>query len=146
MHHPSVAALRTTFLATAQAMFGPGHVWLVAQRDWRGALQLMVLNTYLAGSPYPGAHFRRHHGEAPGEPAGAYRLRLGGHQAREESRLRTGPTGIELEPLLCVSTWEHVYMWDYGPWGKMQYLERWWDRIDWRVVNSHWVGATAGGG
>ena len=194
----SLASLRTTMLHTAAAMFGPGFVWLVAQRHgYRSrrsgrTIELGVLNTYLAGSPHPGAHFRQQsedratmwtdvragetadahryrtaraarnegppEGDFGGPPSGAYGGHGGyGNGARRfstvaprgldlrnmEAAVRTGPAGIDLEVLLCVSTWEHVYMWDYGPWGKSAYLERWWDRIDWPKVNQHWVTASA---
>jgi Fe-Mn family superoxide dismutase len=39
-------------------------------------------------------------------------------------------------PLLCVNVWEHAYLIDYGVSGKADYLEKFWDNIDWNVVNS----------
>lgn len=42
--------------------------------------------------------------------------------------------GYSGQPILCVNTWEHAYLRDYGVGGKRAYLERWWDRIDWEVV------------
>lgn len=39
-------------------------------------------------------------------------------------------------PLLCVNVWEHAYVVDYGVTGKGDYLERFWDNIDWNVVNA----------
>ena len=172
-------------LHTAAAMFGPGFVWLVANcnplpRGGSGAssggssgtVTLSVLNTYIAGSPYPAAHFRRQSEDVAtaatdvrvGEWAGAYRERVRendgvdrdrapdlppaataygtanvGHQRYGRDGKAFGPTGADLAPLLCVSTWEHVYMWDYGPWGKEKYLEQWWDRVDWNKVQERWV-------
>lgn len=47
-------------IATANAMFGPGFVWLVARRGVDDILkpQLAILTTYNAGSPLPAAHYR----------------------------------------------------------------------------------------
>ncbi len=45
------------------------------------------------------------------------------------------PGGIELWPVLCLNTWEHVWLRDYGigqggMGGKVQYAEAWWDAIE----------------
>lgn len=45
------------------------------------------------------------------------------------------PGGVELEVLLGVSTWEHVWLLDHGVGGKRRYLEALWNRIDWGVVD-----------
>ena len=44
------------------------------------------------------------------------------------------PGGLEVVPLLCVNTWEHVWLRDHGVGGKREFLERWWDRINWEEV------------
>lgn len=44
------------------------------------------------------------------------------------------PGALDVQPILCVNTWEHAWMMDYGIAGKEEYLERWWDRINWDVV------------
>lgn len=49
------------------------------------------------------------------------------------------PGGVELEVLLGVSTWEHVWILDHGVDGKRRYLEAFWNRIDWDVVNKRAV-------
>jgi len=56
---------------------------------------------------------------------------MGAH-ARGGKRLTPG--GQEVEVLLGVNTWEHVWLRDYGVGGKREYLERWWDVVDWGVV------------
>jgi Fe-Mn family superoxide dismutase len=33
-----------------------------------------------------------------------------------------------------VNTWEHVWLQQYGIKGKRQFLEAWWDKIDWDIV------------
>ncbi|KAI9658842.1 MAG: hypothetical protein M1831_003868 [Alyxoria varia] len=81
----SLDTFKTTFLNTAAAMFGPGFVWLCLirnpsehhpntderrhppsyKRDFeteaasRSAIDFRILPTYLAGSPFPGAHARQ---------------------------------------------------------------------------------------
>lgn len=47
---------------------------------------------------------------------------------------RKAPGGALVEVLLGVSTWEHVWLRDYGFGGKRKFLEAWWDRIDWELV------------
>ena len=45
------------------------------------------------------------------------------------------PGGQDLEVLMCVSTWQHTWLRDYGFDGKRRYLESWWRMIDWENVN-----------
>jgi Fe-Mn family superoxide dismutase len=141
----SIETLRKEFIATANAMFGPGFVWLVKSKDGKFAL----LNTYIAGSPYAGAHFRRQNrdlnteADAPKTPADAARqqalnaLPISNSVGAHGSFSATGkiaPGGVDVIPVLCVNTWEHVYLADWGVMQKKAYLEAWWDRIDWNVV------------
>jgi superoxide dismutase len=51
----SYDTLRTEMIETADAMFGPGFVWIVKDQE---AGKMKLLCTYLAGSPYPLAHLR----------------------------------------------------------------------------------------
>ena len=117
-------------------MFGPGFVWLVAKDSDRANLpgnpagKLAILCTYLAGSPYPAAHYRAQ----PHDMAAGYIGRNAG-----DPRKRVNVGGQDLTPLMCVSTWEHVYMRDFGPGAKAQYLEAWWKCIDWRTVEGNLV-------
>lgn len=143
----SVETLKRDFIATANAMFGPGFVWLVRTDDGIDRKRLALLTTYIAGSPYPGAHFRRQIRDLNTEmdlksPEEASRLRalsnmpiannVGIHGPR--SAPKDAPGGIGVIPLLCVNTWEHVYLADWGILGKKQFLEAWWDRIDWNII------------
>lgn len=129
-------SLRETFLASADAMFGPGFVWLVQTND--GRRQFRIMNTYIAGSPLSGAHYRRqshdlntHNPESYQElnPVGAF-----GSAARQEKRPQKPLGGVDVVPLLCVNTWEHVWLGDFGIKGKMEFLEAWWNKINWNVV------------
>jgi superoxide dismutase, Fe-Mn family len=122
-------------------MFGPGFVWLVRV----GPSDFRLLTTYLAGSPYPGAHWRRQGSD----------MNTLGHDGSarnyfknlEEGRRRKGPGndlppgGIQLEPLLCLNTWEHAWLLDWGVGlegrgGKMAFAESWWELIDWEQVSN----------
>jgi Fe-Mn family superoxide dismutase len=142
----SVETLRREFIATANAMFGPGFVWLVKTKEGKFSL----LTTYIAGSPYPGAHWRLQAKDMNTEPqadvanaADYYRQQamanmpivnaVGAH-GRFSSTAKIAPGGVDVNPILCVNTWQHVYMPDWGVLQKKQYLEAWWDRIDWNVV------------
>lgn len=123
-------------------MFGPGFVWLVKAKN--GSLK--ILSTYIAGSPYPAAHYRRQPVDMATETSGV----AGGENTDAISKLRTmnrvgsmgpysgskvlPPGGIEVQPILCVNTWEHVYIRDWGVGGKAGFLEAWWDRINWEEV------------
>ncbi|KAF7915756.1 uncharacterized protein EAE98_009367 [Botrytis deweyae] len=140
----SVDGLKREFVITASKMFGPGFVWLMKDRFDR----LSLMTTYLAGSPFPGAHHRRQPKDMNTESESVtdfYRQKLAappvntvgahGHLSKE----RKPPGGIEVTPILCVNTWEHVWIADYGMGtddigGKKVYVENWWNVIDWSVV------------
>lgn len=140
----SVETLRREFVVTASAMFGPGFVWLVklGARDAPGqANPFRLLTTYLAGSPYPGAHWRRQPVDrntvAAGTPAAGP---LSGTGAGVSAKA-AAPGGIDVTPVLCLNTWEHVWLRDYGLGvggygGKRQFVEEWWKAIDWEGVAS----------
>ena len=150
----SVESLKATFLATANAMFGPGFVWLVKNNNARESNpandpQLSILATYIAGSPLPGAHYRRQPVDMNTEnpqslteeaeksvsmlktTAGAF----GDFSGSVDSRTPLG--GANLDIMLGVCTWQHFWMGDFGIDGKMDYLSAWWDSIDWEVVEKN---------
>ncbi|OOF96123.1 hypothetical protein ASPCADRAFT_207486 [Aspergillus carbonarius ITEM 5010] len=142
----SVESLKLDFLATANAMFGPGFVWLAKNLDREGLMH--VFCTYNAGSPYPAAHARRQPVDmathTPDAPLGnQYAGAMGAYAANQKNM---APGALDVQPILCVNTWEHVWMMDYGIGGKAEYLERWWDRINWQVVfdNYNAVGPAKG--
>ncbi|KAI9724569.1 MAG: hypothetical protein M1812_000637 [Candelaria pacifica] len=140
----SIDTLRLEFLATAEAMFGPGFVWLVKETD---SAKFKILATYIAGSPYPGAHHRRQ----PVDMATQSPDTIGGLSGEDYARqtqvqntagqfgvfsgLAKRPLGgVLVQPVLCINTWEHVWMRDWGLGNKRGYLEAWWNVIDWKVV------------
>ncbi|KAM0721741.1 hypothetical protein Q7P37_002666 [Cladosporium fusiforme] len=144
----SIDTLRTTFLDTAAAMFAPGYVWLVWCKDadgpqgrsGKGAWR--ILATYAAGTPFPEAGYRAQGIDANNSSPGSYKdyqvansagafgtLSKGGREAA-----KIPPGGTSVAPVLCVSTWEHAYIYDFGLTGKRKYLSEWWDAIDWYRV------------
>ena len=156
----SIATLRTTMIDTADAMFGPGFVWLVLLRDQASANAnaFRILTTYNAGTPYPEAGYRQQGLDMNTETAAtfdAYRQAqplasvsapplnalgsFGPHSqaGRLAAMVPPGaPAGASLQPLLCVNTWSHVYMVNFGLTNKREYLERWWDVVDWGHVSN----------
>lgn len=50
------------------------------------------------------------------------------------SKKALAPGGVDLTPVLCINTWDHVYLPDYGIGAKKTYAECWWERINWDVV------------
>lgn len=134
----SMDTLRDTFLATAEAMFGPGFVWLVQVREAELS-NLRILPTYIAGSPLSGAHYRRQTADLNNHNADSYQAlnKVGtfGPSAGQNTAAAKKPLGgIDIAPLLCVNTWEHAWLRDYGVKGKSAYLRAWWDKIDWDMV------------
>ena len=129
----SPESLRKTFIATANGMFGPGFVWLVRRNNANmnaDEPEMSILTTYIAGSPLPGAHSRRQEQDlntAENNTAGIYGSLIGMDK-------KMAPGAADIEELLCVSTWQHVWLRDWGFGGKKQYLEAWWDSIDWDQV------------
>lgn len=134
----SIETLRREFVATATAMFGPGFVWLVQT----GPADFAILPTYLSGSPYPAAHWRRQDTDMNTTGAeGSAGPWLRNTQVRGmPSKKEGGPPGSgAVTPLLCVNTWEHVWLRDYGvgyggQGGKRAFVEAWWESVDWEAV------------
>lgn len=151
----SIETLRQELTATAVAMFGPGYVWVV-MNDRR---KFSIMTTYLAGTPYPEAHYRQQPVDMNTEDSSVSEAvkrmnrkpisnTAGTHGALSKSQ-NLAPGGGNFTPVLCINTWEHVYLMDYGAsWstrvnaegqeetveGKRQYVENWWNAIDWNVV------------
>lgn len=142
-------ALRAQLVDTASAMFGPGFVWLVKRRDdaFRKGKSLAVLATYNAGSPLHEAHYRRQSIDMNTLP-GTSLADVSGDLLRRQTEVQNSPGAfgyqqdkkppslLELQPLLCVNTWEHVWLPDWGVAGKDAYLDAWWARINWQAVDA----------
>ena len=59
----------------------------------------------------------------------------------KDSKIAYG--GADLDILLCVNTWQHVWLMDWGIGGKKQFLEAWWEAVDWNVVEERWHATTS---
>lgn len=159
----SLETLQRELLLTADGMFGPGFVWLVRQADAAGPQRFpyRVLATYHAGSPYPGAHWRRQfadmnnlagvsdrsgdvvrdwydrqnvaRGRRPLHGAAAAATGPGETAILTDPKRRP-PGGADLVPVLCVNTWEHAWLFDWGIGGRWNYLAAWWNAINWGKV------------
>lgn len=143
----SIETLRREFYATAMGMFGPGFVWLV--KNGRSS-DMRILVTYLAGTPYTAGHWRRQgvdmntHGLSSPDTVQAWldRTKAGAGAdtgGRFLQQSQTAPGGTDVIPLLCLNTWEHVWLRDYGigaggVGGKRQYIMNWWNTIDWAMI------------
>ncbi|KAI1660227.1 manganese and iron superoxide dismutase [Daldinia decipiens] len=145
----SIETLRLEFLVTAMAMFGPGFVWLVKNAQ---STELRILTTYLAGSPYTAAHWRRQgldmntQSISANSPTKSFLERSqaavgGDNGGRFVPQSLAAPGGTDVIPLLCLNTWEHAWLRDYGigaggVGGKRQFVENWWKVINWTNVES----------
>lgn len=114
-------------LATAEAIFGSGWVWLVLDMGKR----LRILCTYNAGSPYGQAHRRQ---ETDMNTTG--KLLRSDEYSVATARANKSYGAQEFIPLLNINCWEHAWIVDYGVRGKQKYLENLWDKIDWEKVDS----------
>ncbi|KAK4205336.1 putative mitochondrial SSU ribosomal protein S26 precursor [Triangularia verruculosa] len=171
----SLEALRELMVNTATAMFGPGFVWLVRTDRPLQKQGFRVLTTYLSGSPYPGAHWRKQSlntatdigvstekGLQAGKNYLEHSVMGAGRSASNFRKEDFAPGGVALEPVLCLNTWEHVWLFEYGfggapksvlsqtkaaaeggegegeaenaKSGKEVYAEKWWEHVDWNVV------------
>ena len=107
-------------------MFGPGFVWLVKSVE-SGTYH--ILATYLAGSPYLAAHYRRQSTDMSTYPDYPSSDRTYGSVGRYSSLVPEGTA--EVQPIFCVNTWEHVWLRDWGVADKEGFLNAWWEVIDW---------------
>ncbi|PHH61809.1 hypothetical protein CDD80_1435 [Ophiocordyceps camponoti-rufipedis] len=135
----SIETLRREFIFTAAAMFGPGFIWLVKYDFCR----YRILPTYIAGSPYPGAHWRRQPVDLNNAPPITEGMSYFNYDqdASKANVSNRPPGGVELEPLLCLNTWEQAWAYDFGyeldgHGGKINFTQAWWRYIDWEKVQS----------
>ncbi|KAL8775155.1 MAG: hypothetical protein Q9194_003854 [Teloschistes cf. exilis] len=120
------------------------------------ALDMNTANTGVVGDMSPYAYARMMKGELENKPAsddlkpyatGAGTGKpntapvysgsagsFGAHSKASREMPRRAPGGALVDVLLGISTWEHVWLRDWGVAGKGKFLEAWWDKIDWEVV------------
>lgn len=141
----SMETLQKTMINTADAMFGPGFVWLVQKAPEFNSLHrghgrtYALLTTYHAGSPYPGAHWRLQSTDMATQDEESVVNQVGsfGKLSKDkDAKVLLG--GFKrhdaIVPLLCINTWEHVWLHDYKVSEKRKYAANWWKRIDWDAV------------
>lgn len=153
----SIDTLKTTFLDTAAAMFAPGFVWLVWCQGLPSPLSnstrtggtsgtggsWRILTTYAAGTPFPEAGYRAQGIDANNSSPESYNNYqatnsvgfFGAMSKGGKESAKIPPGGTSVVPVLCVSTWEHSYIYNYG-YDKRTYLDRWWNAIDWYRVEA----------
>ena len=150
----SFDTLREEMIKTANAMFGPGFVWIT--KDVTVGM-MKLLTTYQAGTPFPAGHARRQPVDmntvttnvisgrqlTPSEHnrrLTEVQNRIGsfGPYSRAADSSSSLAPGVAMDsvPILCVKVWEHGWLYDYGigPRSKQLYLERWWESVDWDHV------------
>jgi Fe-Mn family superoxide dismutase len=156
----SVDNLKAEMIAAAYSMFGPGYVWLVRTKPHPAKQmndhdnQFRILTTYLAGSPLQGAHNRLQPVDMNSQNLAAVQAAGGAKGLTEaeflrqtqvqnsvgdmgttsRSRMSTAFGGVDVVPVLCVNTWQHAWMFDFTIDGKMEFLRRWWDLVNWEKV------------
>jgi len=155
----TMEAFRNTLLTTAEMVFGNAFVWVVMVNN----KDIKILVTYNAGTPYsnirrqpfdigtttPGTEDYTGIGTSRG---GIPQARLGERRNISDSNLdiidptnKFGGGGLfsggfdeeprkPLVPLMCVNVWQHAYMFDHGIEGKRNYLEAWFEAINWQAV------------
>ena len=141
----SVEVFKQEFLGRASAMFGPGYVWLV--KLGRHEKKLSILTTYLAGTPFAEAHNKLQsvdmntRGAESNDKVVKALFDITQGLRRQDDR-QTGLGGAIVTPLICVSTWQHIWLADYGVYsngiaGKDRYLNNWWRFADWSKAYNH---------
>ncbi|KOH01170.1 mitochondrial 37S ribosomal protein mS43 [Saccharomyces eubayanus] len=160
----SLMEFRALLLNSNLAISGDGFTWLVARRQLdkrtnhndmsNGDIEydkLFILNTYNAGTP-----FNVSTSGIMNELNNQY-TNLEKHRAKEEGKLndaeaaskhaktkfiyetqQKGFSGKEVSyiPLLAIDASPKAWLPDYGVFGKREYLERVWDSLEWRIVES----------
>jgi Fe-Mn family superoxide dismutase len=76
-------------------------------------------------------------GMSGGNMQGAYGVsnrNFGAFGPYSSPQAHLAPGAADVVPILCVNTWQHVWLRDWGVAGKEGFLEAWWRRINWEVV------------
>ena len=160
----SLVEFKTLLINSNLALAGDGFTWLVARRqlDKRTSHndmansdieydKLFILNTYNAGTPfnfstsgimnelnnqYTNLEKQRakEAGKVDGSDVAAKHTRTKFIYETQQK----GFSGKEVSyiPLLAIDASPKTWLTDYGVFGKREYLERIWDSIEWRIVES----------
>ncbi|CAN6674433.1 small ribosomal subunit protein mS42 [Trichomonascus vanleenenianus] len=123
----SVEELRDQMLHAADSMLGVGWVFLVEDES----KQLHVLSRFNAGTPFEYSRSQMFNLN--------FKVDEETTQALEElQNLVLAKEKNYVVPLLAVSTWPQTFITDFSVAGKADFLTKWWDSINWDVVNSRY--------
>ncbi|QPG77285.1 hypothetical protein FOA43_004693 [Brettanomyces nanus] len=115
---------KNELLFKADSMTGNGWVFLIETKD--KTLQIITCNN--DGTPY---YYGRNQSL---DLNGAIELSDYDLLISNKEKMLAHVKDYSL-PLLCVNVWEHAYIEDYGITGKADYLEKFWNCINWDIVN-----------
>jgi Fe-Mn family superoxide dismutase len=121
----SMESLRAQMLTDADTLLGNGWVFLVEGED----KMLYTMATFNAGTPYDLSRSQMFDLNSA----------VGQDTWNTLSQIEKAVYGKEKNHsivLLALNVWEHIYVPDYSVSGRADYLEKWWDSIDWDVVSS----------
>lgn len=154
----TVEAFREHLLAKAEAVFGNGYTWLVLSKH---SGRLHLVNTYNNGfiqkkglnaaelaaeaainkavEEDEAKSLAALQAEAQNKKLNAleekllknkmYKLEVAKQMRQQEPKILN-----DLKPLLNVNVWQHMWLNDYGAFGKRKYLDNFWEKIEWQVV------------
>ncbi|ODQ68027.1 manganese and iron superoxide dismutase [Nadsonia fulvescens var. elongata DSM 6958] len=120
----SLDDFRLDFLRAADEHLGNGWVFLVESPE----KSLYILATNNAGSPYTIGRSQILDFNTPYTSESLEAL----------EQIRDGVMTQEKDwpcPLLAVNVWQYAYTSDYSVTGKADFLENWWNKINWDIVN-----------
>ncbi|AJV02935.1 BBM_1a_G0011830.mRNA.1.CDS.1 [Saccharomyces cerevisiae] len=160
----SLMEFRTLLINSNLAISGDGFTWLVARRqlDKRAMRndmpnrdieydKLFILNTYNAGTPFNFStsgvmnelnnQYTNMEKQRAKEAGNLEDSEMTAKQAKTKFIYETqqkGFSGKEVSyiPLLAIDASPKTWLTDYGVFGKREYLERVWDSIEWKIVES----------
>lgn len=135
----SPIAFRELLINRADVMFGNGYVWLVYSHGGG----LAVFNTYNGGSPYS---FQTQNNNKS-NPSTTTTTSTTTQSKRSRSSLYANanelraqgmtydPTApMQVLPILNINAMQHIYLPDYGVYGKLKFLSNAFNCIDWTMV------------
>ncbi|KAG7813426.1 hypothetical protein KL921_000972 [Ogataea angusta] len=121
----SLENLRNDFLYAADILTGNGWVFLVETQE----KTVKIISCNNDGTPY--LYSRNQSSDLNGAISIDDFEKLISNKDRLSKKIKDYTV-----PLLVCNVWEHAYIEDYGVNGKADYLENFWNCINWEVVNN----------
>ncbi|ORX95434.1 manganese and iron superoxide dismutase [Basidiobolus meristosporus CBS 931.73] len=121
-HFSSFENFQEQFTKAASSIFGSGWTWLV--EDERGVLR--IVNTLNSGNPITTGRLQQFDANTSSV-----------EETTDPSSDKVStqkPTGA-YAPILALNMWEHAYVVDFGVDGKEQYIQAFWQSVDWDKVH-----------